>query len=69
MIEVHEPISPERAWTLTQHQAPGALPPRLPESAKRGMIGKVRNRLNQAHAIQVPAATLSELNEIEESHH
>ena len=69
MIEVHEPISPERAWTLTQHQAPGALPPRLPESAKRGIIGKVRNRLNQAHAIQVPAATLSELKEIEESHH
>ena len=69
MLEVHEPLTEERRWTLTQHQAPGALPPPLPESAKRGLKGKLRMRMNQAHAIQVPAPTLTDVKQIEDSHH
>jgi len=69
MIEVHEPISDARKWTLTQHQQPDALPAPLPEEALVGWKGKLRKRMNEAHNVQVPAATLSELKELGDSHH
>jgi len=67
MIEVHEHLTDEQKWTLTQHQQPDALPAPLPESATRGLKGKLRKRMNQAHATQIPAPTLSDLKELD--HH
>lgn len=71
MIEVHEPISDELRWTLTQHQDPKALAAPLPEEAFIGLKGKIRKRLNQAHSVQIPAATVSDLKELQEgdAHH
>jgi ubiquinol-cytochrome c reductase cytochrome b subunit len=65
MVEVHEQLTDAQKWTLTQHQQPDALPAPLPESATRGLKGKLRKRMNQAHAIQIPAPTLSELKELD----
>jgi ubiquinol-cytochrome c reductase cytochrome b subunit len=71
-IEVHEPISAEKAWTLTSHEqiAPLEIPEydasgvRLPGSLKN----KIRNRISRATAVAVPKATESERKELEGHH-
>ena len=69
MLEVHEPLSDAKKWTLTQHQLPEALPAPLPPSATVGLKGKIRVRLNRANAVQIPAATLTDLKELGDGHH
>ena len=69
MLEVHEPISDAKRWTLTQHQAPGALPAPLSAASTTGLKGKLRVRMNKAHAVQIPAPTLSDLKELGDGHH
>ena len=71
-IEVHEPLSPERAYTLTQHEQRPALS--IPESDSagvknpQGLKGKLRSRFSQAAVEQIAKPTATELKEIE-SHH
>ena len=70
-VEVHEPISAEKAWLLTQHEQNPAL--ELEESDLRGvrrpgvLKNKLRARMSKAHAVAVPKATAADLKEIE--HH
>ncbi len=70
-VEVHEPISPEKAWLLTQHEQNPALA--LDENDSRGvrrpgaLKNKLRARLSRAHAVAVPKVTAEDLKEIE--HH
>jgi ubiquinol-cytochrome c reductase cytochrome b subunit len=70
-VEVHEPISPEKAWLLTQHEQNPPLA--LEESDLRGVRrpgvfkNKLRARMSKAHAVSVPKATAEDLKEIE--HH
>ena len=70
-VEVHEPISPEKAWLLTQHEQNPALA--LEENDLRGvrrpgaLKNKLRARMSKAHAVAVPKATAADLKEIE--HH
>jgi ubiquinol-cytochrome c reductase cytochrome b subunit len=70
-VEVHEPISPEKAWLLTQHEQNPPLA--LEESDLRGvrrpgvLKNKLRARMSKAHAVSVPKATAEDLKEIE--HH
>jgi ubiquinol-cytochrome c reductase cytochrome b subunit len=70
-VEVHEPISPEKAWLLTQHEQVPALA--LDENDARGVRrpgaikNKLRARLSKAHAVAVPKVTAEDLKEIE--HH
>jgi ubiquinol-cytochrome c reductase cytochrome b subunit len=70
-VEVHEPISPEKAWLLTQHEQQPALA--LEENDSRGvrrpgaLKNKLRARLSRAHAVAVPKVTAEELKAIE--HH
>ena len=70
-VEVHEPISAEKAWLLTQHEQNPALA--LEESDLRGvrrpgvLKNKLRARMSKAHAVAVPKATAADLKEIE--HH
>ena len=70
-VEVHEPISPEKAWLLTQHEQNPPLA--LEESDLRGvrrpgvLKNKLRARLSKAHAVSIPKATAEDLKEIE--HH
>jgi ubiquinol-cytochrome c reductase cytochrome b subunit len=71
-VEVHEPISAEKAWTLTSHEqlAPLELPEfdgagvRRPKALKN----KLRNRISRATAVAVPKATESERKELEGHH-
>jgi ubiquinol-cytochrome c reductase cytochrome b subunit len=70
-VEIHEPISPEKAWLLTSHEqlAPLELPEfdaagvRRPQALKN----KIRNRISRAATTAVPKATESDRKEIE--HH
>ena len=70
-VEVHEPISPEKAWLLTQHEQNPPLA--LEESDLRGvrrpgaLKNKLRARMSKAHAVSIPKATAEDLKEIE--HH
>ena len=71
-VEVHEAISPEKAWLLTQHEQKPAL--ELADIDSRGvrrpksLKNKLRKRLSVAHAVAVPKATSEDLKEIEQHH-
>jgi ubiquinol-cytochrome c reductase cytochrome b subunit len=70
-VEVHEPISPEKAWLLTQHEQKAPL--ELADLDQRGVRrpglikSKLRKRFAVAHAEQVSKPTVEDLKEIE--HH
>jgi ubiquinol-cytochrome c reductase cytochrome b subunit len=70
-VEVHEPISPEKAYLLTSHEQIPAL--ELPAVDGRGvkrsgaLLNKLRSRLSVAHAQSVPKVTQDDIKEIE--HH
>ena len=69
-VEIHEPISAEKAWTLTQHEQP--VPLALGETDERGVKrpgaikNKLRNRMSRAHAVAVPKVNAQDLKEIEQ---
>ncbi len=69
-VEVHEQLSPEKIWTLTQHEqnAPLALAEYDAHGVKRpgSLKNKLRNRMSKAHAEAVPKATVQDLKEIED---
>ncbi len=71
-VEVHEPITAEKAWTLTSHEqiAPLELPEFDGAGVRRagGIKNKIRNRISRATAVAVPKATESERKELEGHH-
>jgi ubiquinol-cytochrome c reductase cytochrome b subunit len=70
-VEVHEPISPEKAWLLTQHEQnpPLALEEFDASGVRRpkALKNRLRARLSKAHAVAVPKVSADDLKEIE--HH
>ena len=44
-VEVHEPISAEKAWTLTQHEQPSALELNSHDSHGVRRPGRLKNRI------------------------
>ena len=72
-IEVHEELSPEKKWTLTQHEQRPALAATAVDSngtsSRAGLKGKLRARMSAANAEQIPAPTFAELQELEGGHH
>jgi ubiquinol-cytochrome c reductase cytochrome b subunit len=70
-VEVHEPISPEKAYLLTSHEQ--APPLELPAVDSRGvkragaLRNKLRSRMSVANAEQVTKVSADDLKEIE--HH
>jgi ubiquinol-cytochrome c reductase cytochrome b subunit len=72
-VEVHEPISAEKAYTLTQHEQAPAL--ELPDEDAHGVRNpgglkrKIRARASKANAEQIPAVTQTELAQLEGGHH
>jgi ubiquinol-cytochrome c reductase cytochrome b subunit len=70
-VEVHAPISAEKAFILTSHEQAPAL--EIADVDARGvrrpgsMKNKIQRRLSKAHAVAVPKVTDQELKEIE--HH
>lgn len=72
-VEVHEELSAEKKFTLTQHEQPQALEvPATDRSGVRnpqGIKGKLRARMSQAHVEQVPAPSQEEAKALEGGHH
>lgn len=70
-VEVHEPISAEKAWLLTQHEQvpPLALEEHDASGVRRpkALQNKLRARMSKAHAVSIPKATAEDLKQIE--HH
>jgi ubiquinol-cytochrome c reductase cytochrome b subunit len=70
--EIHEPISPEKAWVLTSHEqlAPLELPEHDDAGVRRpkALKNRLRNRFSRAHAVAVPKATETERRELEGHH-
>ncbi len=70
-VEIHEPISPEKKWLLTQHEQD--IPLVLEETDARGvrrpgaLKNKLRKRMSAANAEAAPKVTAQDLKEIE--HH
>ncbi|CAB5238983.1 unannotated protein [freshwater metagenome] len=70
-VEVHEPISAEKAWVLTSHEQNAPL--QIEEVDHRGVrrVGAIRNRLrarmSEANAQSAPKVSADDLKEIE--HH
>jgi ubiquinol-cytochrome c reductase cytochrome b subunit len=68
-VEVHEPISPEKAFILTSHEQLPALD--LPEVDARGvkragaLKNKLRSRLSRANAEAIPKVSADDLKQIE----
>ena len=70
-VEVHEPISAEKAWLLTQHEQNPALALEEHDSSgvrrPKALKNKLRARMSKAHAVAVPKATAEDVKQIE--HH
>jgi ubiquinol-cytochrome c reductase cytochrome b subunit len=71
-IEVHEPLSPHRAYTLASHEQPAAIEPVLADENgvrnPKGAKAKLQARLSRAHSEQVAKPTAKEMLEIEDHH-
>lgn len=72
-IEVHEPLSPEKAYVLTQHEQNPPLAINSEDAQgvanPQGIKGRIRNRLSQAAQEQIAKPTSKEILELEEGHH
>ncbi len=72
-IEVHEPLSPEKAYLLTQHEQPPALEANLSNEYgvrnPKALRSKIRARLSRSQAEQIAKPTANDLKELEGGHH
>ncbi|MBM3655495.1 MAG: ubiquinol-cytochrome c reductase cytochrome b subunit [Actinobacteria bacterium] len=72
-IEVHEQLSPERAYLLTQHEQLPALQANLTDESgvrnPKSLRAKVRARLSRSHAEQIAKPAASDLKELESGQH
>jgi ubiquinol-cytochrome c reductase cytochrome b subunit len=72
-IEVHEPLSPEKAYLLTQHEQLPALEANLSNEygVKNPKVirSKIRSRLSRSQAEQIAKPTANDVKELEGGHH
>jgi ubiquinol-cytochrome c reductase cytochrome b subunit len=72
-VEVHEELTAEEKFTLTQHEQPRAL--EVEQSDSNGVTNpnhlkqKLRARFSQAHVEQVPAPSEADVKALEEGGH
>ena len=72
-IEIHEELSPEKKFTLTQHEQPKAIA--LVTEDKQGVLNpkgiraKLQARFSAANAENIAKPTASEVKELESGHH
>jgi ubiquinol-cytochrome c reductase cytochrome b subunit len=71
-IEVHEALSPEKAYTLTQHEQPAAIAPVVADANgvrnPKGAKAKLQARLSRAQSEQITKPTAKDMLEIEDHH-
>ena len=72
-IEVHEPLSPEKAYLLTQHEQLPALEANLSNEYgvrnPKAIRSKIRSRLSRSQAEQIAKPTANDVKELEGGHH
>ena len=72
-IEVHEPLSPEKAYALSNHEQLPALEIGATDengvANPQGFKGKMRARMSQASQEQIAKPTSKEMLELEDGHH
>ena len=72
-VEVHQELTPEQKFTLTQHSQPEPLA--IPDTDAggvrnpAGIKGKIRARMSQANAEQISAPSEAEVKAIDGGHH
>jgi len=72
-VEVHEELTPEKKYTLTQHEQPVAIE-MVKEDARgvlnpKGIRAKLQARFSAANAENIAKPTAAELKELESGHH
>jgi ubiquinol-cytochrome c reductase cytochrome b subunit len=72
-VEVHEPLTAEQKWTLTQHEQSGPLQIE-PEDARgvrnpKSIRAKLQNRMSRAATETIEKPTTDEVKELESGHH
>jgi ubiquinol-cytochrome c reductase cytochrome b subunit len=72
-VEVHEELTPEKKYTLTQHEQPVAIE-MVKEDARgvlnpKGIRAKLQARFSAANAENIAKPTATELKELESGHH
>jgi ubiquinol-cytochrome c reductase cytochrome b subunit len=72
-IEVHEPLSAEKAYLLTQHEQNPALEANLSNEYgvrnPKALRSKIRSRLSRSHSEQITKPTATDVKELEGGHH
>jgi ubiquinol-cytochrome c reductase cytochrome b subunit len=72
-IEVHEPLSPEKAYFLTSHEQLPALEVGASDengvANPQGFKGKIRARMSRASQEQIAKPTSKDMLELEDGHH
>jgi len=72
-IEVHEPLTPEKAYLLTQHEQLPALEANLSNEYgvrnPKAIRAKIRSRLSRSQAEQIAKPTANDVKELEGGHH
>jgi ubiquinol-cytochrome c reductase cytochrome b subunit len=72
-IEVHEPLTPEKAYLLTQHEQLPALEANLSNEYgvrnPKAIRAKIRSRLSRSQAEQIAKPTAKDVKELEGGHH
>ncbi len=72
-IEIHEELSPEKKFTLTQHEQPKAITLVAEDSQgvlnPKGFRARLQARFSAANAENIPKPTATEIKELESGHH
>ena len=72
-IEIHEELSPEKKFTLTQHEQPKAIALVTEDNQgvlnPKGIRAKLQARFSAANAENIAKPTASEVKELESGHH
>jgi ubiquinol-cytochrome c reductase cytochrome b subunit len=72
-IEIHEELSPEKKFALTQHEQPKAIALVTEDNQgvlnPKGIRAKLQARFSTANAENIAKPTASEVKELESGHH
>jgi ubiquinol-cytochrome c reductase cytochrome b subunit len=72
-IEIHEELSPEKKFALTQHEQPKAIALVAEDNQgvlnPKGIRAKLQARFSAANAENIAKPTSSEVKELESGHH
>ena len=72
-VEVHEPLTAEQKWTLTQHEQQGPLQIEAEDARgvknPKSIRAKLQNRMSKAATETIAKPTAEQVKELESGHH